>query len=125
MKQTEFDKFRKVLETRVIELDRSARRREVICIEEAADPVDRRLRANEREFAVQNLEAESTRLQEARAALQRIQDGTYGACVECEEAISPVRLAALPWAAFCIQCQEALDCRCGAKHARPALAMAA
>lgn len=37
-------------------------------------------------------------------ALQRIQDGTYGVCVECEETINPQRLKALPFAVLCIQC---------------------
>jgi DnaK suppressor protein len=42
-------------------------------------------------------------------ALRRILDGDFGTCLECETAISPKRLAAVPWAARCIQCQEAVD----------------
>ena len=42
-------------------------------------------------------------------ALRRIEDGSFGVCLHCEEDISPKRLAAVPWAAFCIQCQEIAD----------------
>lgn len=39
-------------------------------------------------------------------ALDRIDDGSYGRCVQCGRAISANRLAALPWVALCIECQE-------------------
>ena len=34
---------------------------------------------------------------------------SYGVCLHCEEDISPKRLAAVPWTAYCIQCQELAD----------------
>jgi len=40
------------------------------------------------------------------AALARLDDGTYGLCVRCGRPIAPERLAALPWAAHCIDCQR-------------------
>jgi DnaK suppressor protein len=48
-------------------------------------------------------------LRNVRGALRRIQDGTFGVCLHCEEDISPKRLAAVPWTAYCIQCQELAD----------------
>jgi DnaK suppressor protein len=36
-------------------------------------------------------------------------DQSYGTCLECGEAISLKRLDALPWARFCVACQEALS----------------
>jgi DnaK suppressor protein len=48
------------------------------------------------------LEAE---LAEIDAALKRIEQGTYGRCVECGELIDPARLAALPTAARCLRCE--------------------
>lgn len=39
-----------------------------------------------------------------RRALSRIEDGTYGTCVRCGEAIAPERLEARPEAALCIDC---------------------
>ena len=125
MTKSQVKKFRKVLEANVTELGGSTRRRDAILIDGSGDEIDRVLRAAEREIAVRSLEAVSVKLREAHAALRRIEEGAYGVCAECEEAISPARLAALPWAALCIRCQQAMDCDCGAKNARPALAMAA
>jgi RNA polymerase-binding transcription factor DksA len=39
-------------------------------------------------------------------ALERAGNETYGLCAACEQRISPKRLAALPWAKYCISCQE-------------------
>ncbi|HTN13913.1 MAG TPA: TraR/DksA family transcriptional regulator [Sphingomonadaceae bacterium] len=39
-----------------------------------------------------------------RAALQRIEDGTYGECANCGAEISEMRLKALPTATLCINC---------------------
>jgi|SRR5208282_4186630 len=39
-------------------------------------------------------------------ALQRIHDGTYGICSHCEQPISRQRLRAVPWAKYCIQCED-------------------
>ena len=125
MTKTELTKFRKILDARVIELNVSTRRRDAIVIEQSAEELERRLRACERELAMQNLEHQSARLRETRAALRRIEAGTYGICLECEEPINPKRLTAVPAAALCIRCQEMLDCRCGANNLRPTLAMAA
>jgi RNA polymerase-binding protein DksA len=40
------------------------------------------------------------------AALQRIDDGTYGVCANCGKQIAPERLEARPWATLCIDCQR-------------------
>ncbi len=43
------------------------------------------------------------------SALQRLDGGSYGACLRCGNAIAPERLEALPWAAHCIACQSDID----------------
>ena len=45
-------------------------------------------------------------LRQVEFALERITEGVYGICAECEKPISPKRLDAVPWAKFCISCQE-------------------
>ena len=47
-------------------------------------------------------------LREISDALHRIDQDTYGICMECEEPISTKRLDAVPWARFCVTCQEAI-----------------
>lgn len=46
------------------------------------------------------------RLEQIREALERLAEGRYGLCVECEQPISPARLRAIPEAATCVACQE-------------------
>jgi len=41
-------------------------------------------------------------------ALDRLQAGDYGTCLRCEEPIPAKRLKALPWAKYCVRCQEKL-----------------
>src|SRR5919202_5752586 len=45
-------------------------------------------------------------LAEIDAALERIEDGTYGICTNCGKQIAPERLEARPWATLCIDCQR-------------------
>jgi DnaK suppressor protein len=39
-------------------------------------------------------------------ALDRLSAGDYGVCLECEQPIPPKRLQAIPWARYCVSCQE-------------------
>jgi DnaK suppressor protein len=56
-----------------------------------------------------NLDRESGLLREVDSALTGIADGSYGICLRCEEEIKPKRLDAIPWAKYCLRCQEAID----------------
>lgn len=47
-------------------------------------------------------------LREISDALHRMEHGAYGVCLECEEPISSKRLDAVPWARYCVTCQEAI-----------------
>jgi len=65
--------------------------------------------ASERDLAIGNVDRESILLRAVKAALLRRRNGSFGICIECESEISAKRLAAVPWAPRCIQCQEAAD----------------
>lgn len=43
------------------------------------------------------------------AALDRIEAGDYGVCLGCEEPIPAKRLQAVPWAKYCVHCQQNLS----------------
>jgi DnaK suppressor protein len=98
-----------VLEAKQAELVQLVRNRDGIAIEKSPDALDEVQHAAERELAIRNLDRESNLLRNVRAALRRIEEGSFGVCLHCEEDISPKRLAAVPWTAFCIQCQEIAD----------------
>jgi DnaK suppressor protein len=83
--------------------------RDEIAVENAPDALDLVQRAAERDLALHQIESNFSRVQSLKLALQRIQDGSYGSCLECGDEISPKRLTAIPWASYCIQCQEVVD----------------
>ena len=50
--------------------------------------------------------AQTLRLRQVRAAMERMVAGTYGECLNCEESIGAPRLTARPEAPFCLDCQS-------------------
>ncbi|MGA7236210.1 MAG: TraR/DksA family transcriptional regulator [Bryobacteraceae bacterium] len=90
-------------------IEQPLRRREEIAVENAPDTIDRVQQAAERELAICQIESSFSRLQNIRLALERIEEGSYGTCLRCENDISPKRLQAVPWAACCIRCQDIAD----------------
>lgn len=109
MTKTELNAFRSTLENRQTELGNGNRNREALAIETSPDELDRIQHSSDRDYAMSTLERNSNRLREVRAALRRVDAGTFGICVRCEGNISSKRLAALPWASSCVVCQEAAD----------------
>lgn len=45
-------------------------------------------------------------VREIDAALERLKEGTFGKCVQCEREISEARLEAIPFAMHCVRCEE-------------------
>ena len=60
-------------------------------------------------FTIRTLEHLSQRIKEVDRALERLDSGLYGVCVECECPVSKERLRANPLAARCISCQERVE----------------
>ena len=83
--------------------------RESIRIHQVADPLDMTQQAAERDLAIANLDRGTENARRVRAAIDRLDEGTYGICLDCDEEIAPNRLKAIPWAELCIRCQEASD----------------
>lgn len=76
---------------------------------EVEDPIDRVISSEGKAAAFGVSTTESRMLQQVRAALQRIDDGTYGECIDCGRAIEPARLEAVPWTPYCRADQEKHD----------------
>jgi len=62
---------------------------------------------------LQKCNGDAPSLLEVRAALERIQQNTYGTCLNCDEEIGLRRLQAVPWTPLCIACQDREDRRGG------------
>jgi DnaK suppressor protein len=70
------------------------------------DFADRSAAANEEEISIQLKQTDAKLLRAIEDALQRVESGSYGVCIECQEEISPARLKAVPWTKVCITCKE-------------------
>jgi DnaK suppressor protein len=81
------------------------RRREGLAVERHPDEADELRSTLERETAISTLAQATNLLRLVRSALQRLDEGTFGTCLTCGDAISPSRLAALPWALRCVGCE--------------------
>jgi len=102
------DDVRKQLESRIAEISRrnekveAGRRRERTPLE-GDWKEDAIVRENDEVLEALDVEGRA-RLVQLRAALHRLDDGTYGRCVSCDGPIAPARLAALPEITTCIAC---------------------
>lgn len=76
---------------------------------ETPDPVDLAVRNYSKNVMLAVSENESRQLALIDDALLRVEDEEYGLCQNCENAISPKRLAAIPWARYCLNCQELVE----------------
>ncbi|REJ75625.1 MAG: TraR/DksA family transcriptional regulator [Acidobacteria bacterium] len=76
---------------------------------ETPDPVDLAVRNYSKNVMLAVSENESRQLTLINDALERIEDEEYGLCQNCEKDINPKRLNAVPWARYCLDCQQLLE----------------
>jgi DnaK suppressor protein len=70
------------------------------------DPADKASNSYTKELLFSQSTNERNTLKLIEEALDRIADGSFGECLNCGEDIQPKRLDAIPWAPYCIKCQE-------------------
>ncbi|MDG2384976.1 MAG: TraR/DksA family transcriptional regulator [Pirellulaceae bacterium] len=75
----------------------------------SGDVVDFALDSAQDEINSQLAEVESRELANIETALEKMRDGSYGKCDGCATNIPVIRLQALPYATYCIQCQQELE----------------
>jgi len=74
-----------------------------------ADEVDGIQEMEWREIGYATRELLVDRVNRLASALDRLEDGTYGTCAECGEAIAPARLRVMPEVETCVRCQDRLE----------------
>ena len=111
MNRTNIKACRRMLEAKRRELLSSHHETEGIAAQRVPDSMEELSLELQRNMAVEALNRKAALLCQVAEALERIAGGKYGVCLACQGAISPKRLAALPWAALCIECQQATENR--------------
>lgn len=76
---------------------------------EVGDPLDRASSSDGKSTTFEESNLEWHTLVQVREALQRVQDGTFGNCIDCGRLIETPRLEAIPWTPYCRDDQEKHD----------------
>jgi len=108
MEQKKLEEFRKILQEQLDELLREAGKTVSEMTDEKSnfpDPTDRASLESDRNFELRIRDRERKLIMKIREALQRIEDGEFGVCESCEEAIGEARLKARPVTTLCIDCK--------------------
>jgi DnaK suppressor protein len=110
MDSRKFDHFRKKLLEKKDELFQTVSKTEQYGREADEDATqdiaDKAANSYTKEFLFSQSSSERTILQLVNEALDRVEKGTFGYCVACENEINQKRLEAVPWTRHCISCQE-------------------
>ncbi len=73
------------------------------------DIADQAARSAEIELAFELSDNERRILSQIEAALSKMDKGLYGRCERCRKAVEPKRLKMLPFARYCLRCQESAE----------------
>jgi DnaK suppressor protein len=77
--------------------------------EVSQDPADKASNSYTKELLFSQSTNERNTLRLVEEAMDRLSDGSYGECTNCGDEISAKRLEAIPWAPYCIKCQELME----------------
>ncbi len=94
---------RESLFSQVTEAEMSSRERD---LEATQDPADMAANAYTKELLISMSANDRKLLQLIDEALGRVESGEYGECVNCGELVLEKRLNAVPWARYCLRCQD-------------------
>jgi DnaK suppressor protein len=84
---------------------------------EVEDPIDQVTSDEAQSAALVEGSSLSDTLAQVRAALQRIDRGEFGRCIECGREIPPARLEAVPWTPYCLDDQQKRDAEAASTRA--------
>ena len=110
MPKKELEKYRRLLQEKktvlLAELVKTRNAEEETTEESTQDIADKAVSSYTREFLYSFNDSERNTLQQIDQALSRIEDGSYGLCLNCSSPMNEKRLTAIPWSRHCVECQE-------------------
>src|SRR6476646_2848411 len=110
MPKKALEKYRKLLHEKktalLAELAKTKHAEEETTEESTQDIADRAVSSYTREFLYSLNDTARNTMQQIDQALSRIEDGTYGLCLNCGSPMNEKRLTAIPWSRHCLECQE-------------------
>jgi DnaK suppressor protein len=110
MPKKELEKYRRLLQEKktalLAELAKTRHAEQETTEESTQDIADKAVSSYTREFLYSLNDAERSTVQQIDQALGRIEDGTYGLCLNCGTPMNEKRLSAIHWSRHCVECQE-------------------
>jgi len=110
MTKKEMEKYRRLLDDKKsslsAEIAKTRSAEEETTEESTQDIADKAVSSYTREFLYSLTDGERTTLLQIDDALVRIDEGAYGLCLNCGQLMTEKRLNAVPWAPYCLDCQE-------------------
>jgi DnaK suppressor protein len=103
------DMLTKMRENLVLEIARRSKATTEGPQQDIGDIVDSVSEERTRELDMILTDREKKKLSQLDEALERIDDGTYGLCEECDVKIPKPRLKVMPFAKYCVECQEKME----------------
>ncbi len=107
--KAQFGHYKQILEAKAVELRRSMSAPAATIVarrEETSDMGDLSNQSHEEWLFLNRNSLDISLLRQIKLALSRIAEQTYGICQDCEIPISTKRLEAVPWANYCVRCQD-------------------
>src|SRR5262245_44930204 len=107
MHPADYKKYKDILDKKKEELQAStpARTPTTEPGSKSGDWIDQSSQENDLHVRLALKQTDSKLLRAIEEAIHRIDQGTYGICMECENQIAPARLEAVPWTRVCIDCK--------------------
>ena len=111
MQSKNIEKIKQELLERKKELEEKLTRmsREKVTDDQVQDPGDQALTSTLESLKLSFQDTEIEEINRIVKALEKIEDDTYGICIDCQEQISEKRLKSYPNAARCLMCQELFE----------------
>ena len=113
MKKNKLKHFQSLLENICIEIvgdvEKAHHNKKSNEVEQMADISDDAARSYGRKLQGDLEEHEWVKLKQVEAALKKVEDGEYGICGQCKQAILETRLEIMPYTEFCIHCLSEIE----------------
>jgi len=110
MSKKELEKYRRLLEDKKAslsaEIAKTRSAEEETTEESTQDIADKAVSSYTREFLYSLTDGERGTLLQIDEAIARVDDSSYGLCANCGQSMAERRLTAVPWAPYCVDCQE-------------------
>ena len=110
MTKKEMEKYRRLLDDKKAslsaEMAKTRSAEEETTEESTQDIADKAVSSYTREFLYSLTDGERSTLLQIDDALGRIEEGAFGLCLNCGMLMTEKRLNAVPWAPYCLDCQE-------------------